>query len=127
MKLRVTTESDTHAYATSPLNFGGFSKEDMLILILPMAAMHHITGEPLHEVGLGIGVLWVYKKLTMDQPEGHLAILISTAMGKLEHSEKIKKIKVLYSLVKFLNRQLSQVWISKGLLPSPTLCNVYES
>ena len=57
MKLRVTTESDTHAYATSPLNFGGFSKEDMLILILPMAAMHHITGEPLHEVGLGIGVL----------------------------------------------------------------------
>lgn len=37
MNLRVTEERDTFVYATSPINFGGISKEDMLIWMVSMA------------------------------------------------------------------------------------------
>ncbi len=47
MRLRVTTEAPTYAFATSPVNFGGLTQEDLLFFIVPLVIVSKTTGENL--------------------------------------------------------------------------------
>jgi len=56
MHLRVTTESDTYVYATSPLRLAGLDPEDFIILALPVAVLNTVDVKP-HQSVCWWGVL----------------------------------------------------------------------
>lgn len=128
MRFRVTSESesDTFAYATSPLNFGGIDKEDLFFWMIPMALTHNATGESLLAFGVGVFCLWLYKRLTYGLPQGHLLLRINLLAGDWERSELAQRVPPLIAVLVWLNRKMSKLWIDKGLLPSPTYCDRYE-
>lgn len=126
MRLRVTTESDTYAYATSPIKFMGLNQEDLLLFMIPMAAASTAGFVPLASVGVGGFSLWLYKKLTADQPDGFLVLYVASNVGLLLHKPFVYKNPVLNSALRGLIRFMNAIWIDSGLLPSPTYCNLYE-
>jgi hypothetical protein len=126
MHLRVTEERDTFVYATSPINFGGISKEDILIWMVTMALTSNITGDSLFAFFTGCTALYAYKKATAHQPPGFLVYQASITFGEWENAAWAKKIPPLHRLFRFVNKVGSKVWIENGLIPSYTHCNVYE-
>jgi hypothetical protein len=126
MRLRTTEEFDTLAYATSPINFGGLEKEDLLIWLVPMAVTNNISDDGLLSFAVGCTVLWFYKKITANQPNGHLTLRASLKVGMWHKSDVAERLPVLKKLLTGLNKMLTSLWIEKGLLPSPTYCNRYE-
>lgn len=126
MHLRITEERDTFVYATSPINFGGVSKEDMLIWMISMAVTSNITGDSLFSFFVGCAALYAYKKATAKKPPGFLVYQMSVTFGVWEHSEWAKKIPPLLKILRSVNKVASKVWIENGLIPSYTHCNVYE-
>ncbi|MGE8063968.1 hypothetical protein [Pseudomonas sp. NPDC089569] len=126
MRLRTTTESDTMAYATSPINFGGLELEDLLIWLIPMAVSNNIVDDSFYAFAIGCAALWFYKKITGKQPRGHLTLRASLLAGEALKSDFVARVPVLRIVLYRLNRMMSKLWIEKGLLPSPTYCNRYE-
>ncbi|KIL03218.1 hypothetical protein EGJ28_16695 [Stutzerimonas xanthomarina] len=126
MRFRVTSESDTFVYATSPLNFGGLDKEDLFFWMVPMAITHNVTGESLLAFCVGGFCLWLYKRLTYGLPQGHLVLRINLLAGNWERSELAQRVPPLKRLLYWLNKRMAYMWLEKGLLPSPTYCNRYE-
>ena len=126
MRLRITEERSTFVYATSPISFGGVSKEDMFIWMVSMALTSNITGDSLVAFFTGCGALYVYKKATNGQPAGFLVHWASVSLGNWENAEWLQKVPPLLGLVRGMNRIAAKVWIESGLLPSHTHCNVYE-
>jgi len=101
MHLRVTTESDTYVYATSPLRLAGLDPEDFIILAL-------------------------YKSMTADQPSGFLSIAVSLAVGELLNNPVVQQIKPARALLQWMAVKINHLWITSGLLPLPSYCNLYE-
>lgn len=126
MHLRVTDERDTFVYATSPISFGGLNKEDLVFWMVPMAATNNITQDSLLSFAVGCIVLWLYKKLTANQPEGHLILRGTVAIGLLEKSELAAQYPAIKTAARAINRLAAKVWLEKGLLPSHGFCNIYE-
>lgn len=127
MRLRTTAESDTYAYATSPLNFGGVEKEDLFFWMVPMAFTDQfITDDPFKAFLVGCFCLWLYKKLTEGTPPGHMGLRLSIGMGRLENSELAVQYPVVRKIARGLNKFLTTLWLEVGLLPAPTYCNRYE-
>lgn len=126
MRLRTTEEFDTLAYATSPINFGGLEKEDLLIWLVPMAITNNISDDGLLSFAVGCTVLWFYKKMTGDQPSGHLGLRVSLLVGEWQKSDIAARHPVLKKVLTGLNKILTSLWIDKGLIPSPNYCNRYE-
>lgn len=126
MRLRTTTDSDTYAYATSPLNFGGVEKEDLLFWMIPMAITNQIMDDPLYSFAMGCFCLWLYKRLTANTPAGHMVLRLSVWMGHLENGEFAEQYPVVQKAARGLNKFLTKLWLEVGLLPSPTYCNRYE-
>ncbi|SED27405.1 hypothetical protein SAMN05216178_6567 [Pseudomonas saponiphila] len=126
MRLNVTSESDTYAMATSPLSFGGISKEDLLFWMIPMGITKQITEGSILAFGVGLFCLWLYKKATADKPQGHLILSISLKMGEWEQSDFVTRTPPLKVTLRKLNKLLASIWLEVGLIPSPTFCNKYE-
>lgn len=126
MHFRITEERNTYVYATSPINFGGISKEDMLIWMVSMALTMNITGDSLFSFFTGCGALYAYKKATASQPPGFLVYQLSVTVGQWEHAAWAKGFPPLLSLIRGVNKISAKVWIENGLIPSYTHCNVYE-
>lgn len=126
MRLNVTSESDTYAMATSPLSFGGISKEDLLFWMIPMGITKQITEGSILAFGVGLFCLWLYKKATADKPQGHLILSISLKMGEWEQSDFVTRTPPLKVTLRKLNKLLASIWLDVGLIPSPTFCNKYE-
>lgn len=126
MRLNVTSESDTYVYATSPINFGGVSKEDLLFWMVPMAAVKQLSDDSLLGFAVGCFTLWLYKKATSDKPEGYLVLAISVWVGNGEQSDLAKRIPFIGRVLRNLNRLLATIWLEVGSLPSPQFCNRYE-
>lgn len=126
MRLRVTEESETYVYATSTLNFGGLAKEDLVLLMFPMALGSTASLSPLLSFGAGIFSLWLYKKVTSGKPEGFLVLYCSASLGGLCNVPLIKQTPFLLKLSTGLVKAVDQLWITSGLLPSPSYCNLYE-
>ncbi|MDF9778806.1 hypothetical protein [Pseudomonas baetica] len=126
MRLRTTAESDTMAYATSPINFGGLEKEDLLIWLIPMAASNNLVDDSFLCFAIGCTTLWFYKKLTGKQPNGHLLLRASLFVGEALKSDFVVRLPALRIVLYRLNKMMSKLWIERGLLPSPTYCNLYE-
>ncbi|MGF6282223.1 hypothetical protein ABH908_000292 [Pseudomonas frederiksbergensis] len=126
MRLRTTAESDTMAYATSPINFGGLEKEDLLIWMIPMAVSNNLVDDSLYCFVIGCTTLWFYKKITGRKPKGHLLLHTSLLIGDWLKSDLAMRLPALRKLLYRLNRMMSNLWIERGLLPSPTYCNRYE-
>ncbi len=126
MHLRTTAESDTYAYATSPLNFGGVEKEDLLFWMIPMAIANNIMDDPFYAFAVGCFCLWLYKRLTANTPPGHMVLRLSIVMGQLESGDLATMYPAVRKVARALNRFLTNLWLEVGLLPSPTYCNRYE-
>tara|TARA_R110002124_G_scaffold128157_23_gene288781 strand:+ start:10124 stop:10510 length:387 start_codon:yes stop_codon:yes gene_type:complete len=126
MKLRVTEESDTYVYATSTLNFAGLEKEDMIICMFPMAMGSTLSFSPIVSFLSGIISLWLYKKVTKNQPSGFLILRCSLVIGSACNNRYIRKSKIALRFFKATNRAIDKMWIKSGLLPTPTNCNLYE-
>lgn len=126
MHLRVTTESDTYVYATSPLTIAGLEPEDFLVLALPIAVLKTADFNPFLSVMVGVGSLWLYKFMTADQPAGFLSVAFSLGMGRLLNSSAAQNIKPLRAILLWLVKNINNIWISCGLLPLPSYCNIYE-
>lgn len=126
MHLRTTTESDTYAYATSPLNFGGVEKEDLLFWMIPMAIANNIMDDPFYAFAVGCFCLWLYKRLTANTPPGHMVLRLSIVMGQLESGDLATMYPAVRKVARALNRFLTNLGLEVGLLPSPTYCNRYE-
>lgn len=126
MHLRVTGESDTFVYATSPISFGGLNQEDLLFWMAPMALVNNITGESMYAFLAGCFCLWFYKRLTRKKHAGFLLLKASVSIGKLQKSDLAMRFPALKTLARTLNNVSAKVWMDKGLLPSHTYCNVYE-
>lgn len=126
MRLRTTTDSDTFVYATSPLNFGGVEKEDLLTWMVPMAIANQFMDDPFYAFAVGCFCLWLYKRLTAGTPPGHMVLRLSVGMGRFEHSDFANQFPAAKKVIRFLNKFLNNLWLEVGLLPSPTYCNRYE-
>ena len=126
MRLNVTSESDTFVMATSPISFGGVSKEDLLFWMIPMGVTKQITEDSILAFAVGLFCLWLYKKATADKPQGHLILSISLKMGQWENSEFANNTPPIKATLRALNKLLASIWLDVGLLPSPTFCNRYE-
>lgn len=126
MRLRATTEHDTYVYATSPINFGGIYKEDLIIWLFPMAAVKSLTEEALLGFVAGSVCLWLFKKVTRRQPAGFLVLKASVWLGRVTSSMMLGDNKSLASAGRGLAKVLGSVWFEAGLLPAPTQCNKYE-
>lgn len=126
MHLRVTTESDTYVYATSTLRIAGLDPEDFIILILPMASLNTAGFQPVLCTFVGMFCLWLYKTLTGDQPPGFLPILFALWAGAGFNSRLVQNVKPLRAAAHFVVKVINKIWISNGLLPLPSYCNLYE-
>lgn len=126
MQLRTTEDYDTHPYATSPLNFGGVEKEDLFWWLIPMTIGHHVFDDPIYSFMLGTVCLWFYKQLTRNTPPGHMVLRASIWMGEWHNSKLADEYPPLKSVLRFLNRMMTGVWLELGLPPSPTYCKLYE-
>jgi integral membrane sensor domain MASE1 len=126
MHLRVTTESDTFAYATSPLNFAGLEPEDLIFLVLPMAVGSTIELQPLLSTLMGVFCLWLYKEITANQPSGFMSLWISSNIGYMLDLPVVQKNKLLRRMTIRLIKLVNYIWISNGMLPTPSYCNLYE-
>jgi hypothetical protein len=126
MRLRTTEERDTLVYATSPINFGGVEREDLVMWVIPLVIANKVTDDPLISFAIGCACLWFYKKATRNQPSGHLVLHASLLIGRWEQSELAAKVPAIKKPLTKLNKMLSKLWIDAGLLPSPTYCNRYE-
>lgn len=126
MQLRVTTESDTYVYATSPLRIAGLDPEDFIVLLLPMAIGSTAELPPMASTAIGAFFLWLYKTLTANQPSGFLQVYISAHIGYLLETKLVKKNSLLRKLVLSGIKVVNKIWVSSGLLPTPSYCNLYE-
>lgn len=126
MDLRVTEESDTYVYATSPLRVGGLDPEDFIMFALPMALMKTAEWNPLLNLAVAGFCLWLYKKLTAEQPSGFLPVAVGLAVARLLAKPAIRKIPPVYKLLHLMIKLYNRVWISSGLLPLPNYCDRYE-
>ncbi len=126
MDLRTSIESDTYVYATSPINFAGLAKEDLLFWMFPMAITRELTEDSVLSFLVGVFCLWFYKKLTAKKPPGHLILASSVLIAQWEKKDLVRSIPPLWTLLKKLNLLVSYVWRSVGLMPAPDYCNRYE-
>lgn len=126
MDLRVTEESDTYVYATSPLRVGGLDPEDFLMFALPMAILKTLDWNPLLNLLVAGFCLWLYKKLTADQPSGFLPVAVGLGVARLLGKPAVRNNPPVYKLLHWLIRLYNKVWISSGLLPLPNYCDRYE-
>lgn len=126
MELRVTHETDTFAYATSPLRFAGLDPEDYLILGFPIAVMKTIGLNPILSLISAGFLLWLYKKMTAEKPPGFLSVAVASGLGRLLQKQAIKKIQPLYRVVHWAVKKINNIWVTSGLLPLPSYCNKYE-
>jgi hypothetical protein len=126
MHLRVTTESDTYVYATSPLHIAGLDPEDFIILLFPMAVLNTFDVQPLVSTLSGAFCLWLYKSMTADKPKGFLPIMLSLWATSLLNTRFVQNNKPLRSLVQALVKTINTIWIKNGLLPLPGYCNSFE-
>lgn len=126
MDLRVTQESDTFVYATSPLRLGGLDPEDYLMFGFPIAVMKTMGLNPiLSLIGAGF-CLWLYKKMTAEKPPGFLSVAVANGLGRLLTKPAIKKVQPLYRVVHWAVKKINNIWITSGLLPLPNYCHKYE-
>lgn len=126
MRLRVTAESDTFVYATSQLRLGGLSPEDLLFFLLPTAITNTAGLPPLGAMFIGGFCLWLYKKVTKDQPDGFLILLVSAKSGAILRVPFVANNPGLYRFFNVIVKGTNSFWIKSGLLPSPSYCNIYE-
>jgi hypothetical protein len=126
LRLRITDEVSTYVYATSPMKFGGVAKEDLIVLLVPMATLHSLGLAPLMSLFISLLILWTYLKATANQAEGFLVHWFSAHVGELKNVTFIKNTPPLLRLVKGLGNVMDKVWISSGLPPSPSNCDIYE-
>lgn len=113
-------------YATSPLRVAGLDPEDIVIFVLPMAIMK--TGEvnPLINMVIAGIILWLYKKVTSNQPPGFLPVAVGLKTANLLTKPIIQKLPPLYKLLHWLIKLYNRIWINSGLLPLPNYCDRYE-
>jgi len=94
--------------------------------MIPMAMASTVGLAPLASVACGGFSLWLYKKLTVNQPDGFLVLYVAAHIGGLLNRPLVKRNVVLRRLVLVLIRATNTIWIDSGLLPSPSYCNLYE-
>lgn len=126
MNLRTTAESDTFAYATSPLSFGGLDQEDLFFWMIPMALARQFDVDEFYSFAIGCFCLWLYKRMTVGYPRGHLVLRATVIIGDWENGELAQSFPPLKKLWYRTNKFMNSLWLDKGLLPSPTYCNRYE-
>lgn len=126
MDLRVTQESDTYVYATSPLTVAGLDPEDFVMFALPMAIMKTMEVNPLINLAIAGFCLWLYKKMTAEQPPGFLPVAVGLKTAGLLRKPVIQQIKPVYKLLHWLIKIYNRIWIASGLLPLPNYCDRYE-
>lgn len=126
MQLRVTTESDTFVYATSQISLGGLAPEDMLFFLIPTAASNSAGFPPLLAFAFGGFCLWLFKKLTRNQPEGFLVLITGARAAKILQVPLVANNPGLFRFFNTMLKAINQIWIKSGLLPSPHYCNLYE-
>ncbi|WP_121498319.1 hypothetical protein [Pseudomonas aeruginosa] len=126
MHLRVTTESDTYVYATSPLRLAGLDPEDFIILALPVAVLNTVNVNPVICLLVGCFCLWLYKNMTAGQPSGFLSIAVSLGVGRLLNNPVVQQIKPARAVLQWTAVKINHIWITSGLLPLPSYCNLYE-
>lgn len=124
MRLRVTTEAPTYAFATSPVNFGGLTQEDLLFFIVPLVIVSKTTGENLWAFAVAFFCLWLFKRSTRNKPQGFLALMASTFVGDLY--VMTSEFPALQKAVGKFGRFTARIWLEIGLTPSPSYCNRYE-
>lgn len=124
MHLRVTGESSTYAFATSPVNFGGLTQEDLLAFMFPLVIVSKTTGENLWAFAIAFFCLWLFKRLTRNQPQGFLALKASTLVGDLY--VMTSEYPAVQKAIGKLGRLSARIWIEFGLIPAPSYCNRYE-
>lgn len=126
MELRVTQESDTFPYATSPLRLAGLDPEDYLVLGFPIAVMKTMGLNPILSLISAGFLLWLYKKMTAEKPPGFLSVAVAIGLGKAIKNPSIKKIQPLYRLLHWAVKKINNIWVTSGLLPLPSYCHKYE-
>lgn len=126
MHLRVTTESDTYVYATSPLRIAGLDPEDFLILAFPIAVLNTVDVNPIASLMVGFFCLWLFKQVTVDQPSGFLSVAFALFVGNLLNSQVVQQIPPLRNVLHWTVKKINSIWITSGLLPLPSYCNLYE-
>lgn len=127
MRLNTTTESDTFVYATSPISFGGIAKEDLAFWLLPMAiTKEFVVNDPLIAFAVGGFCMWLYKKFTANEPEGHLILAMSVWVAKAGKSALATRIAPLGWILRKFNTLVNYGWFEAGLIPAPQYCNRYE-
>jgi len=126
MDLRVTEESDTYVYATSPLRLAGLDPEDYLMLGFPLAVLKTADINPIISLIVAGFCLWLYKKMTAEQPPGFLPVAVGIGAGKLLAKPVVQQVKPLYRALHWMVKKINDIWISSGLLPLPNYCNRYE-
>lgn len=126
MDLRVTQETDTFVYATSPLRLAGLDPEDYLVAGFPIAVFKTAELHPVLSLVLAGFCLWLYKKMTVDQPPGHLSVAVSLFFGRLVANPTVQKIEPLYRASHWFVKKINDIWISSGLLPLPNYSKRYE-
>lgn len=126
MELRVTHETDTFAYATSPLRLAGLDPEDYLVLGFPIAVMKTMGLNPILSLISAGFLLWLYKKMTAEKPPGFLSVAVASGLGSLLQKPAIKSIQPLYRVVHWAVKKINNIWVTSGLLPLPSYCNKYE-
>ena len=126
MHLRVTTESDTYVYATYPLRIAGLDPEDFLILAFPVAVLNTVDLNPILCLLVGFFCLWLFKTMTVDQPSGFLSVAFALAVGELLNNPVVQQIQPLRALLHWTAKKINNIWITSGLLPLPSYCNLYE-
>lgn len=124
MRLRVTTEAPTYAFATTPVNFGGLTQEDLLFFIVPLVIVSKSTGENLWAFAIAFFCLWLFKRLSRNQPQGFLALKASSFAGDLYGATS--DYPAVQRLAGKFGRFTARIWLEIGLIPSPSYCNRYE-
>ncbi len=94
--------------------------------MFPMAACSTAGFSPLVTLSIAIFCLWLYKKLTANQPEGFLVLKIASGFGMIINLPVVRDVPALRKVAMALIKGVNFVWINSGLLPTPSYCNLYE-
>jgi len=126
MELRVTQETDTFVYATSPLRLAGLDPEDYLVAGFPLAVLKTAELNPILSLLIAGFCLWLYKEMSDEQPPGFLSVAVALFFGRLVANPAIQKVEPVYRVVHWTVKKINDIWISSGLLPLPNYSKRYE-
>lgn len=68
----------------------------------------------------------LFKQVTVDQPSGFLSVAFALAVGELLNNPVVQQIPPLRGLLHWTVKKINNIWLTSGLLPLPSYCNLYE-